>query len=704
MFSKRFLLCSLGLIWTFNSISLYAASLSNLPFSKEDIDANINSPTFVNGKITTTEGGHLHIPSIDLRIQAKHIEYGKESSESHTQDIVVRAEKQIVLEYQGRMFIAEKLEYNLTQQTGVLYNARTISSDWLIKGEKITLYADKSYVIEQASLTTTPSDPAEWRIEAKNVRVDAQQQAHVNGISVYAFQGHLFSKQFTILNLAEGNYLPLQIKVSRRGVRFRYRLYSKNGWNNIAYLDYRYRAGLGAGLNVRYQNRANNTKFYGQNYVARGKTSEKKKTHTRYRFAGSYRKESLDRNWLIEGSYDRLSDPGIISNFKLDTFNEEKQGRTQIFAQRKENPWMITFLSRVKVNSFENVKQELPTIHADLRPIQLGNSGIFTHNHLSASFLDYKYNHKLRNHSSKQFQNYHSGRFSFDNRFYAPLSVSTINITPFAGFNTTAYTDSPQKKHRSITTGILGVNASLPLHKHYEVFKHVTEPYIEYEYRTKPQHNYTKIHIFDMHDMRYKHNMLRWGVRNHFYSHDSSEADPLMFVDLYAHSSMRKQKNHKHTPNIHGQIIWNPTKTVSYHLNTAWNTKHHNWNHCNLGLDYTYNENLALGAEIRHRKKYSWRKLDSSNYSLESTYDEFALRNSRHADPRNTFLTKLYYRIAPDCKALFETQHGWRRPGESKYYRYQLGLETQLESKLKLKIIFQHTKREKFAFMIGITT
>src|SRR5271169_2455128 len=81
----------------------------------EDYNINLKDPVFTNGTISTDQGGI--ISNSELRIQARHIEYTNRV-ENGTAIKKIIAEGDLLLEYNGRIFIGKKLEYDLITKTG----------------------------------------------------------------------------------------------------------------------------------------------------------------------------------------------------------------------------------------------------------------------------------------------------------------------------------------------------------------------------------------------------------------------------------------------------------------------------------------------------------------------------------------------------------------------------------------------------------
>ncbi len=80
--------------------------------------------------IETNEGGLLE--NLDFWVQGKYIRYFRSAGKS-----LVHAAGQLRIEYQGMLFIGDRIEYDLKSRSGVLYEGKTQSGSFYISGKKI---------------------------------------------------------------------------------------------------------------------------------------------------------------------------------------------------------------------------------------------------------------------------------------------------------------------------------------------------------------------------------------------------------------------------------------------------------------------------------------------------------------------------------------------------------------------------------------
>src|SRR6202043_1689497 len=100
----------------------------------EDYDINLKDPVFSNGTVSTDQGGIISNPG--LRIQARHIEYTNRVEDG----VAIRkisAEGDLLFEFEGRVFTAKKLTYDLISKTGTMIDGRTATEFYYVGGEEI---------------------------------------------------------------------------------------------------------------------------------------------------------------------------------------------------------------------------------------------------------------------------------------------------------------------------------------------------------------------------------------------------------------------------------------------------------------------------------------------------------------------------------------------------------------------------------------
>lgn len=268
------------------------------PFPQELV-IDLKNPIFVQGVITTTEGGVIR--GQGLRIQARKIEYtNKIENGIRIQKIV--AEDDLMMEYSDRAFVGSRLEYDFITKTGVLYNGKTFVDIWFLGGDKIELQADGTFFISNAFVTTCEDQDNTWEINAKTVKITEDKLLSAKNIRFRFFKVPLFWLPSFKSNLKAFSDPPIRYKVvwdKGLGPRLtmRYRIYSWRDLNLFFRLDYRLKRGFGGALESEYTSPDHNTTFVTRSYGAHDKSFPDEKGPHRYRLQGLYHIQSKDERF-----------------------------------------------------------------------------------------------------------------------------------------------------------------------------------------------------------------------------------------------------------------------------------------------------------------------------------------------------------------------------------------------------------------------
>lgn len=661
------------------------ASLMQEGFT-EGITVDLKEPLYADGVLTTEKGGVIKGPN--LRIQAKHICYIRKVIEEKPVS-TIEAEGDLVIEFGEYVFVGQKLLYDFQSQTGTIICGRTNSGAWYFGGEQIELRSDGSYIIYNGYVTTSENEQPDWAIFTKEIEVYDNQY-------ITAKQVQLQILQFPILWIPCFNAnldfifdspIRYRLKWGRQGPRFgfTYEVFSWDRWKTFIRFDYRLTRGPGGGIEMYYRSLDHKTEFQSINYITQDSSIFNFKKNVQYRFEGVFKKLMNEDKTTILFTYDKISDLEIPSSYYDRDFDFETSERTQLLVRHQENDWISNFYSRVRINSFQTVKQELPTLGINVRPFLLSCSGIIVENWVKASYLDYKYakHHPL-------VKDYSSTRFEYRPRAYRSVPLDPVVITPELGGVSIFYGDSPDDDAKWLILGLAGVNVQTQLYRHYGNFKHAIEPYLSFHYYTSPTVPPNDHYIFDLDDGWYRLNKLTLGVRNLLLLKRGSCVSRLLCADIYTHAFPHTPHIQPLIPKLYGRLVLALIPTVRNTLETAWDFRHHQIAYFNTRIDWTLDADFAIATEYRHRNAYSWRKVDPENFFLESFRSEGALRCSPLSDRRDTLLLHLFYRFHPNWACEFSSRHGWDRMREPSYSEYEIDLLTTIQTAWHLRLSYQH--------------
>lgn len=664
--------------------------LTSLPLVS--LTVNLKEPTYEDGALKTEKGGIIE--GTNLRIQARNILYVRKEIDNQPIERL-EAEGDLILEFGEYLFVGERLEYDFQKNTGVLYDGRTGIEPWFVGGKEIHLCSDGSYIIYQGFATTSENYKRDWGIEVDKARIQKNRFLTAKNVSFRFVKIPLFWMPSFRINLDTIFDSPIRYTVRWGGsqgprIGMTYEIFSWERWKAFLRLDYRTRRGLGGGLEVAYKSLDHCTCFRSVNYIADDTTLYNAKKRTRYRFQGLYN-NSLDCGRTnICLSYDKLSDKDMATDYSDKGLHLETARRTQFQFRRQNQNWILNFLTRLRLNDFQTVKQELPTLDLNMKTFGLGKTGILVENRLKGSYLELEYtNHNPCEHD------YNSPRYELAQKFYRPFLWGPIYFTPEVGGVAIYYGNSKHHLEKWMTIALIELNANTNLYRFFGNTKHVITPYLNYQYYTHPSTSPNDHYIFDIDDGWYYLNTLRFGVANHLYTKTCNNCIwRYLYADFFAYAFFDTDTISTTIPQIYSRIVYSINPRVRYKIQAAWDFERNRLYHFNNSIEWTVSSNAAISLEFHHRSAFDWRKVDHTNFILNSFRDEAELEHSELSDRRDTFLVHYYYRWHPNWATEFQSRHGWNRKFQRPYNEFQIDFLGVFRSAWNFKFSYRHREDE----------
>ncbi len=666
----------------------------------QGIEINIENPTYENGVLTTEEGGVISAPN--FRVQAMKIRYTSADAQS-----LLEAEQEIILEFGDYLFVGYRLVYDFTTRTGVLYNGRTAIDEWYVGGHEIHLCADGSFYIKDGFATTSENYMMDWQLETSDARLQNHHMLTANNVKVRFIALPLFWMPKIRLDLNALFDPPVRFNVKVGGTRgskvgFIYTLYSTPYWQTNLKLDYRVKSGFGGGFESYYQSPCKCTSFSTINYISEDKTRFDSKTRTRYRLEGSYHTQLNYGKTTIDATWDKLSDYEMASDYDDADLYLVLANPTELYIRHQEPNWIASMLTRVRVNQFQTLKQELPTLYGTYRPFEIGSTGIISGGKFEASYLELEYT----NNSEPDISDYNSPRYEVSQSFWRPFKLGQLTITPEIGTTAIYYGNSVKQADRWMVIGQFEIDAHADLYRFYGRCKHVLTPYARYQYYTFPTTSPDDHFIFDIEDGWYRLNALRFGLLNNFYYKSSPCCIYRSFyLDLYSYAFFDTETIDETIPKTYVRAVYNFTQRLRHTNLFVWDFEHQVVDQFNTMLEWTVNEDTAVALEYRHRSPYAWRKVDRTNFILDSFRSVEDLEDTLLSDKRDTFLYNFFWRFHPTWALAFQSRNGWNREDEAGYLEYQVSILGTFRSSWNVKIAYKHREKDdRFSihFSVGL--
>ena len=663
--------------------------------SPSDVTLDLRNPHYQSGILFTDQGGVIR--SKDLRIQAQSIQYTRRMEEGKQPVHRIEAEGNLMVQYHGRIYVGSELEYDFISKSGSIYDGKTFASLWYVGGDKIQLNPDGSYKTQNAFFTTCENVNSSWDLHVARLNVMKNDLLEAKKVRFRLFKIPLFWLPSFKINLKKFKEPIFRYNVNwdKGGPRasVRYQFYSWREWAFYGRLDYRLRTGFGGAFETEYFPSDKLVTFVTRSYLGSDKLENALDKQRRYRLEGALKAASKSNKTHTTLTWDKYSDVRMPQDFKSDDFEVNTANRTQLYIHHQENGAITSFKVRPRANTFESIKQDLPTFFFSARPNTLGKSGVMYNVWAKASYLDFIYSDQLV-HSLPSIC---SSRIEVRPLFYRPFHLGSLNITPHIGVAGIFYGSSPGGRSNGLAALVYGGSAMAKATREFENIRHEIQPYLYYHGLSHPTISPDDHYTFSIQDGYHQLNKMQIGIRSSLFSKKSPASEPRFTADFWANAFFIDKKFPQMIPKAYLFLGWSDP-FIELSLYNAWNFWHQVIDFSNSRLRLTVNENVAFTLDLRYRSRYDWRKGDHDNFILDVTRSESDLLDSPLSDQRLTLLTHAFFRLTPFWECQLESHHGFLRetqddnpPRKHLYNEFRIDLFTWLSMNWKLRISYSHT-------------
>lgn len=679
---------------------LYALALFTSPalFAADSAEfvINLKNPHYEDGSIMTEEGGVITAP--DLRVQARCLTYTHKPKATPPVQTLA-AEGDLMMHYQGRVYVGQKLYFDLLTHTGCLIGGKTAIDIWYLGGEEITLDEDKTLHIQNGFLTTFEWDINLWEITTSKAMVNKEGDLHAKDVRFKVGRLPLLwvPTYKTNLQTSKEEAVISYPWIWDEGIGFRpairYRFFASETWSMFARFEYRFTHGPGGALEAEYKSKDERTTFLTRNYGAVDKVFPDERGSTRFRFQGLLKTKSSDERTRFHLQWDRMSDKDMIRDFDSKDFEVKTDKMTYLQFSHYDRNAFGALTVRPKINRFQSINQELPYYATGIRPFEIGRTGIISENYATGSYFKYTYASQV----DDFLKDPKSGRLETINTLYRPFALGGLTLTPRAGVIGIYYSDSPDDRPARQLLGHYGGEGDLSVTRAYSSFTHFAQAYGQYLGYTQPQTPVDDYFVFDIHDGYARLNQLRFGVRQLFFDTNRVASYPNVRLDLYAYSFWGAHSFDKRIPKVFADLdIYE--RSYAFTTQWCWNLDQQLLDYGNARLLYTVNDRLAFGVEMRHRSRFWWRKADGENYVVDAARTLPQLVHSPMSDRRNTLLTRIHIRLSPRWQLHLQTHHGWGRSTEPAYHGARAELYTMVTGNFRFQVAYEYSPNEPWHF------
>ncbi len=657
----------------------------------DELNIDLRNPIYNDGVLYTNEGGVIQ--GDDLRIQAKTIQYFKKK-ENGKEIHKIEAEGDLLIQYKDRAYIGSELEYDFITKTGIVYEGKTQASMWYIGGDEIKLNADGSYNVKNVSITTCENKNSSWDLHARRVNVMKNNLLEAKKMRFRMFKIPLFWLPSFKVNLKKFREPIFRYTLNwdkgqgpRAGIR--YQLYS---WQDLALygrVEYRWRTGWGGAFETEYFPEHKRTTFVTRSFCGTDRLQTAPNKMFRYRLQGALESTSENNKTKTVLTWDKYNDVRMPSVFKSDDFEVRTAGKSLFYVRHQEDRWIGSLKVRPRLNPFESIKQDLPTLYTNIHPEAIGNTGFYNFLSLKAGYVDFAYSDQL----VTSLKDYRSGRFEIREKLHRPISIGPLTLTPFAGVEAIFYTNSPSHQQKNLATFNYGIDLFMQGRRTFDRYQHIIQPYASFHALTKPTVSPDDHYIFSIADGWDKINQVQAGVRNTLFSKRRPGKEPSFTADLYVNAFFSDPTIPQFIPKLYLNLCWK-LPSVHWSIQNAWNFRHHEWDFSNTRVLWTLNENVAISLEARFRSQFDWRKADHESFILDVTRSESDLLLSPLSDRRICIISNLFIRLTPLWDVRISTLSGFYRINEKPYNEAKVDLSTWLSSSFKARLSYSHVRND----------
>ncbi|ROT54756.1 Organic solvent tolerance protein OstA [Chlamydia trachomatis] len=637
--------------------------------------------------IMDVEDGVLHIHG-DLRLQAN-----KAYVENRTDcGIKIVAHGNVMVNYRGKILICDYLEYYEDTDSCLLTNGRCSLYPWFIGGSTITI-SPSSIIIHKGYISTSEGPQ-------KHICLSGDYLKYSSDSVLSMGPSRLSICNTPVLLLPQISIMPMEIPkppITFRGgsggflgsyLGVSYSPISKKHCSTTLFLDGFFKHGIGLGYNMRFSSQENpsnaiNIKSYYAHRLAIDSSGAKDRYRLHGDFTFSKERAHLAGEFHLSDSWETVVD--IFPN----NFSLKNTGPTEVSLSWRDNNLFGKMTSSVKVNSFQNVKQELPQAILHHRPVRIRRSRIFLENRLEAGFLDFHFSSNIPG------SNFSSWRFSSAHKVYRGLVLPIGTLTPSLSGTAIYYTRmlSPNAAHCQLS-GSLSFDYRVALQKEYRHARHIVEPFCSFLKTTRPVLSSDEPHIFSIKDAFHSINLLHVGLESKVLKKHSTPS----YLKLWTTYIFDEPHAKDTFPKTACWFSLPLTLQNTLSLDAEWIWKKSRWDHLNVIWEWILNDNLGLTLEFLHRSKYGFIKCAKDNYTLDVSRSLDTLLASPLSDRRNLITGKLFVRPHPHWNYNLNLRYGWHRPDSPSYLEYQMILGHKIFEHWQLFSVYEKREADKRCF------
>jgi hypothetical protein len=289
----------------------------------------------------------------------------------------------------GGLLKGEEVVYNFETRKGIVLEAEGEAGAWRSKGDRAQKIAGTAFLHRDGYLTSCDFEQPHSRLQAREVHVFMDDKVVLKNAVMYVGNCPVFYLPSYTHPLDDKRprvtIIPGKDKQWGLFVLTAWRLYLHENLQGRVHVDYRERLDLASGVDLKYElpwggegiwrgYYTNERALQRDHLWSRWFHAKKHRqlTHERERFRAQWRHRwdlDAETEATLEGHW--MKDPTMVKDFFIREYEKDTSPETYFQIIRSGAWYGLTFVSTKRVNRFETVTQQWPSISFQIRPIRV---------------------------------------------------------------------------------------------------------------------------------------------------------------------------------------------------------------------------------------------------------------------------------------------------------------------------------------------
>lgn len=425
----------------------------------------------------------------------------------------------------GSLLTGDKIEYNFGTKTGKLIEGHVSTYPIHGYGSNVAKVSDDEVILNNGYATTCDCQIPHYRIVAKEVQLFIGKTVIARQVYLYLHNTPVFYIPYYIMPLNE----PKTKITIMPGYRDEwgyyalgsYRYYLNEQMKGYLRLDYRHKRGLAGGVDNNYK-----IKGLGEGLVRYYYTQENNElalspsgpVDDRYRIQYKH-KVDFNESTSLNAELNKTSDVDMVKDYFYQELDDGWTPENYISIMNSQNNYSMAINTRMQLDDFVTVTQELPSIQLDVYNQRLWDTRFYYTSDMEFTnfYKKYAISENMPNEDAIRFDTYH--RLS-----YATKIFKFLNTTPYIATRQTYYSENRWRTKNQIREIYeYGIDFSTKFYKIFDTeseffdihqMRHIITPTVGFHHRHQPTIASTNLFQFDEIDSIGYENLIALSLEN----------------------------------------------------------------------------------------------------------------------------------------------------------------------------------------------